>query len=154
MNTTTLSSQVKRQITIWLKSKGVNAIKIVKATKRCVVYKIAIAGKGLTTGCSFVPVAVFKTAKETVFCLVQHSAFLVNGDRRFISGCEAASFDLTAAQIDLLKTKGVRLFETWTEATDAEKSENYQADNRSWFPKVLGRFINLTTVTNKALYVL
>lgn len=150
-----ISTAVKRQILNWLKDKGIGAIAVLKVTGRCVVYQMK---QGYKKGCTFVPVELLKaknlgTKKHNVYLLSQHTAYTSAGDVRFMYGVEAIAAILTGDQLEKIKAKGVEVFATWSEAMVAEGKANYPDWHTGLLPRVVGRFINLPTITKVPLYV-
>jgi len=85
-----------------------------------------------------------------MYTLVQHSGFVVAGKIDFKRAVELRS--CSEAESKQVQHAGGLLFETYSEASDAEFSENYPADVHGLLPRIAGRFSN-KNVQGQAIYI-
>lgn len=88
---------------------------------------------------------------DAKYTLVQHSGFGYGGDRQFMMAVELRQVD--GRQIESVKKAGGVLFSTYTEADEAEQSENYPSDVKGLIPCVLGSFHTKSKIDDLKVYI-
>ena len=84
------------------------------------------------------------------YTLVQHSGFVVGGKLSFENAVELRSlYSFEARQVE---EAGGLLFETYSEASEAELRENYPPEVPGLIPRVSGGFSN-KKVQGQAIYI-
>jgi hypothetical protein len=78
-------------------------------------------------------------AKETLYAIVQHSAFGYADDGQFVAGLEIRGVD-TEKEKNLVRKVGGKLFAHYGDADDYTMDEMYHEDNPSLIPDAKGTF--------------